>query len=55
MWTTPDGHTFEYDSVVIIPLIEEDGELKVLGFYDFADPEKRDNFHKNLSGEGQIA
>ena len=54
MFTPPDGPTFEYDSVAIIPLVEEDGELKVLGFHDFADPEKRGYLLKRVS-EGQIA
>jgi hypothetical protein len=58
-WTglcTPhDGPIFEYDSVCITTFVEEDGELKLLGFNDFADPEKRSHFYKVLSGEGQIA
>ena len=54
MFTPPDGPVFEYDGVAIIPLVEEDGELKVLGFYDFADPEKRSYLLKKV-GEGQIA
>jgi hypothetical protein len=53
--TPPDGPKFEYDSVAIMTLAEEDGELKVLGFDDFADLEKRSHFYKMLSGEGQIA
>lgn len=58
-WTavcTPhSGATFEYDSVAILTLVEEDEELKVLEFKDFTDPEKRSNFYKNLSPGGQIA
>ena len=53
--TPPDGATFEYDSVAIITVVEEDGELKILEFKDFTDPEKRSNFYKTLSQEKQIA
>ena len=55
MFTLRDGPVFEYDSVSIIDLVEEDGELKVLGFLDFADPDKRSYFHKTLSDKSQIA
>lgn len=54
MFTPPDGPTFDYDSVAIIPLVEEDGELKILGFYDFADPKKR-NYLIERASKGQIA
>ena len=58
-WTalcTPhSGAAFEYDSVSILTLAEEDGELKVLEFKDFTDPEKRANLYKVLSEGGQIA
>ena len=50
----PGGGTFEYDSVAIITLVEEDGELKILEFKDFTDPEKCGNLLKALSSEGQI-
>ena len=53
--THPDGTTLEYDSLSIITLIEEDGELKLLELKDFSDPEKRSNFHKITSQGGQIA
>ena len=49
------GPTLEYDTVSIFTLVEEDGELKVLGYKEFSDPEKRGNFHKALFKEGQIA
>ena len=41
------GGTFPYDAIIILTLVEEDGELKVLHCKDFADPEKRMAF---LSG-----
>ena len=47
--TAPDGTTFEYESLAILTLTEEDGELKLLGYKEFTDPEKRRNFHKILS------
>ena len=53
--TLPGSPTFEHDSVAIIHLVEEDGELKILGFKDFSDPEKRGHFLKVLSEGGQIA
>lgn len=55
MSTPPDGAIIEYDSLSIITFVEEDGELKVLEFKDFADPEKRSCFHKTLSQKAQIA
>ena len=36
-------------------LVEEDGDLKVLEYKDFTDPDKRVNFLKSGSNEGQIA
>ena len=54
MFTPPDGPVFEHDNIAIIPLVEEDGELKILGFHHFMDPEERSNFFKKF-GEGQIA
>jgi hypothetical protein len=38
---TPDGAKFSYDVVVILTLVEEDGELKILNCKSFADAEKR--------------
>jgi len=55
MCTPPGGTTFEYDSLTIFSFVKEDGELKVLEFKDFADTEKRSNFYKTTSAEGQIA
>ena len=45
MYTTPDGAKLEYDTVLIVALVEEDGVLKVLGLKDFSDPEKRGALH----------
>jgi hypothetical protein len=38
---TFDGTELDSDSLVIITLVEEGGELKVSDFKDFSDPEKR--------------
>ena len=40
-----DGPTLDYDSLAILTLVEEDGQLKVVDFKDFSDPEKRNNLH----------
>ena len=40
-----DGTILDYDAVFIHTLGEEDGELKILGYKDFADPEKREKFY----------
>ena len=45
MCHTVDGDTLDYDSLSIFTLVEEGGELKVDGFKDFSDPEKRGNVH----------
>ena len=42
---TVDDIRLEFDSVIILTLVEEEGELKVSGFKDFSDPEKRAKFH----------
>jgi len=42
--TTVSGVTLPYETVAIITLVEEDGELKVLHCKDFADPQKRSAF-----------
>ena len=49
MATCPDGVTAEYESLTILTLVEEDGEIKVLEHKEFTDPEKRGNFHKALA------
>jgi hypothetical protein len=46
------GDTFNYDTVLIITLIEEDGELKVLHCKDFSDPQKREAY---LAGVAKAA
>jgi len=35
------GATFPYDTIAIVTLVEEDGELKTLHCKDFGDPQKR--------------
>lgn len=37
------GGEFDYDSLVIFTLAEEDGEPRVVSLKDFCDPEKRAN------------
>lgn len=41
LFTTVDGTTIDYECVLVISLVNEDGKLKVLAAKDFADPEKR--------------
>ena len=36
-----DGAVFDYDSLSIFTVVEEDGQSKVAGLKDFSDPEKR--------------
>ena len=55
MCTPHEGPAFEYESLSIITLVEEDGELKILEFKDFADLEKRNNFYKALAKEKEVA
>ena len=45
IFTTIDGTTIDYDSLVIISFIEEDGQLKLLEMKDFSDPQKRSVLH----------
>lgn len=53
--TPPNGATFKYECVTIYTIVEEDGELKVLEFKEFADTEQRSYLYKTLSTESQIA
>lgn len=53
--TLHDGAIIEYDSLSILTLVEENGELKILEYKDFADPEKRDDYYKALSQQRQTA
>jgi hypothetical protein len=43
------GGTFAYDTITILTLVEEDGELKVLQCKDFSDPEKRMAFYAGMA------
>ena len=43
---TSEGNKFEYDSLSILTLVGEDGELNISQLEDFTDPEK----HANLQG-----
>lgn len=45
MFHAPDGEELGYDSLVVLTLVEENGEIKVAGVKDFSDPEKRGNLH----------
>jgi len=42
---TADGQKLDYDSLSVLTLIEENGELKIADIKDFSDPEKRGNIH----------
>ena len=44
MFHTGSGATLPYDTVVIISLEEEGGELKVVGLKNFPDPQKHNAF-----------
>ena len=44
MYSTVPGATFTYDTVAIVTLVQEDGELKILHCKDFGDPQKRSAF-----------
>lgn len=45
VFSTVDGANLDYDSLIILTLVEEGGELKVAKFQDFSNPEKRGNVH----------
>lgn len=55
MCTPHVGPAVDYESISIFTLVEEDGELKVSEYKDFADFQKRGNFYKAVSQEKQIA
>lgn len=42
---TADGVRIDYDSVIILSFVDEDGEAKVIEIKDFADPGTRGAFH----------
>lgn len=43
------GGTFAYDTITILTIVEEDGELKVFRCKDFSDPEKRTAFYIGMA------
>ena len=49
MPSTVDGATLDYETVCIFSLVEEEGELKVDEFKDFADPQKRAAFFAGVA------
>lgn len=49
MWTTTQGTKLEYNTVLILTFVEEDGVLKVLEIKDFADPQKRGAVHTEVA------
>lgn len=59
LFTTVDGTTLDYDSLMISSFVEEDGETKVIEAKDFSDPEKRGAFYaevaKALARGGMVA
>ena len=42
--TAIDGGALNYESVMILTLVEEDGKLKVVELKDFVDPENHNAF-----------
>jgi hypothetical protein len=48
-FTTIEGTTIDYDSLVVISFVEEDGRLKVLELKDFCDPHKRSVLHSTAA------
>ena len=48
MFSLIDGTAYDYDTVAILSLIEEDGEMKILGCKDFSDPHKRSAFYAGI-------
>lgn len=45
MATTVSGVTLPYEALLILTLVEEDGQLKILHCKDFADTRERNAFH----------
>jgi len=41
MYSTVFGASYNYDTIAILNIVEEDGELKISYSKDFADPEQR--------------
>lgn len=50
VWYPADRTEFDYDTVFVFTLIEEDGATKILNMKDFADPEKRSKIHGWVAG-----
>lgn len=48
MWSTARGTKLDYDTLLILTFVEEDGTLKVLDIKDFADPQKRSAIHAEV-------
>ena len=49
VWSTANGTAIDYDTVLILSFVEEDGKLKVAEIKDFSDPVKRNAFHAEAS------
>ena len=43
------GTTHEYDSLSDLAVVEEGGELKILNFKDFSEPQKRGTFFSGIA------
>lgn len=48
-YTAVDGAKLDYDTVIIVTFVEEDGVLKVLECKDFSDPQKRGAIHAEFA------
>ena len=47
--TLIDGTVYDYDSLMVLSLVEEDGKIKILECRDFSDPYKRGAFHAGVA------
>ena len=45
MFHTIESTTLDYDSLAILTIVEEDGQLKIVDYKDFCDPEKRSKLY----------
>ena len=45
MFHTIESTILDYDSLAILTIVEEDGQLKIVDYKDFCDPEKRSKLY----------
>jgi len=51
--TLIDGTTYDYDTLAILSLVEEDGEIKIVNSKEFSDPHKRGAFYAGIAKVAQ--